>query len=202
MKKLAISTLAVLIACPAFAGHPQNGSSLQMWGLDPYIALRGGIAHTDTNYRFLGHKEAITDTTFQGRVAMGLQMNHQYRSEIEWSIYSKSKDSSTFGLPNDVEVTTKLQTLQMNAFMDVCTNATVRPVIGLGAGAGFADIKRTGSTIASHSNNKAGFSATGIMGMTFDMDMFALDVAARYTYVDVQSGLHNFGADIGLRFMF
>ena len=56
MKKLAISTLAVLIACPAFAGHPHDGSSWQIGGMDPYIGLRGGIAYNNTNYRFLGTK--------------------------------------------------------------------------------------------------------------------------------------------------
>jgi hypothetical protein len=34
------------------------------------------------------------------------------------------------------------------------------------------------------------------------MESFAVDVAARYTYADVRSGLHNFGGDIGIRFMF
>ena len=41
MKKIAVSALAALIACPAFAGinHPDQGSSWQMWGMDPYIGL-------------------------------------------------------------------------------------------------------------------------------------------------------------------
>lgn len=202
MKKIAISTLAVLMACPAFAGNPRDGSSWQIWGLDPYMALRGGIAYSNTNYRFLGTKESMTDVTIQGRAAMGLQMNKCYRSEIEWSIYSKAKDKASFGLANDVEVNTKLQTLLVNAFMDVGSYQTVRPFIGLGAGAGFSNIKRSGESIASHTSDKAGFSGTGILGMTFDMDSFAVDVATRYTYVDVQSGIHNFGADIGIRFMF
>ena len=202
MKKIAISTLAVLIACPAFAGNPRDGSSWQVWGLDPYMALRGGVAYNNTNYRFLGNKESMTDVVLQGRVAMGLQMNKCYRSEIEWSIASKAKDKSSFGLANDIEVSTKLQTLLVNTFMDIGGYHMVRPFIGLGAGAGFSNIKRSGTTIPSHTSDKAGFSGTGILGMTFDMDAFAVDVAARYTYVDVQSGLHNFGADVGIRFMF
>ena len=88
MKKLAISTLAVLIACPAFAGHPHDGSSWQIGGMDPYIGLRGGIAYSNTNYSFLDSKESMTDLTFQGRVAMGLEIDKQYRSEIDWSIKS------------------------------------------------------------------------------------------------------------------
>jgi len=202
MKKIAISTLAVLIACPAFAGNPRDGSSWQMWGLDPYMAMRGGISYMNTNYKFMGQKESMTDISFQGRLAMGLQMDKTYRSEIEWSIHSKAKDSSSFGLANDIDISTKLQTLLLNAFMDVGSYHTIRPYIGLGAGAGFSNIKRSGTGIASHTSDKAGFSATGIMGMTFDMDQFAVDVDARYTYVDVQSGLHNFGANVGIRFMF
>ena len=202
MKKIAISTLAVLIACPAFAGNPRDGSSWQLWGFDPYVALRGGIAYSNTNYRFLGTKESMTDVSLQGRAAMGLQINKCYRSEIEWSIYSKAKDSATFGLDSDVDVSTKLQTLLVNAFMNVGSYQIVRPFIGIGAGAGFADVERSGSTITKHHKDSAGFSGTGILGMTFDMDSFAVDVAARYTYVDVQSGIHNFGADVGIRFMF
>jgi len=201
MKKLAISTLAVLIACPAFAGHPRDGSSWQIGGLDPYIGLRGGIAYNNTNYNFLGNKESTTDMTFQGRAAIGLEMCDDYRTEIEWSIFTKAKDTARFN-DFDVDVSTKLQTLLMNAYMEWDTHGLVRPFVGLGAGAGFSSVERSGLGIVSHTSDKAGFSADGIIGMTFDWQQFAVDVAARYTYVDVQSGLHNFGADIGVRFMF
>lgn len=202
MKKIAISTLAVLIACPAFAGHPRDGSSWQVGGLDPYVGLRGGITYSNLNYNYLNEKESMTDAVLQGRVAMGLEINKQFRSEIEWSINGAAKDSARFGAA-DVDVKTNLQTLLMNTYMEFgpCT-AMIRPFVGLGAGAGFTSIKRSGAGIASHTNDKAGFSATGMMGMTFDMEQFAVDVAARYTYVDVMSGLHNFGADLGIRFMF
>ena len=56
MKKLAISTLAVLIACPAFAGQHCNDSFWSNW--DPYVALRGGIGYTNTNYNFDAQKES------------------------------------------------------------------------------------------------------------------------------------------------
>ena len=201
MKKIAISTLAVLIACPAFAGHPKDGSSWQICGLDPYIGLRGGVAYSNTNYRFLGNKESMTDVTFQGRAAMGLEIYDHYRTELEWSIYTKAKDTARFG-DFDVDVKTNLQTLLMNTYMEFGSYTTIRPFVGLGAGAGFSSVKRSGPDIVSHTNDKAGFSASGMMGMTFDMNQFAVDVAARYTYVDVQSGIHNFGADVGIRFMF
>ena len=66
MKKLAVSTLAVLLACPAFAGinHPDQGSSWQMWGLDPYIGLRGGMSYSNLNYKYDGNKESMTDYIF------------------------------------------------------------------------------------------------------------------------------------------
>ena len=201
MKKIAISTLAVLIACPAFAGHPRDGSSWQIGGMDPYIGLRGGIAYSNTNYRFLGEKESMTDATLQGRAAMGLEINKQYRSEIEWSIYTKAKDSARFA-DSTVDIKTNLQTLLLNTYYEFCSHSMVRPFLGLGAGVGFSSVKRSGTGVVKHTDDKAGFSATGIMGMTFDMDRFAVDVDTRYTYVDVHSGLHNFGADIGIRFMF
>ena len=201
MKKLAISTLAVLIACPAFAGNPRDGSSWQIAGLNPYMALRGGIAYENVNYKFAGSKESMTDVVFQGRVGMGLEMNKQYRSEIEWSIFSKGEDTARFGDYN-VKVKTDMQTLLWNTYMEFGNFTTVRPFLGLGVGAGFSDIRRSGTGIVSHSSDKAGVAANAIMGMTFDMDLFAVDVAARYTYVDVASGMHNFGGDIGIRFMF
>ncbi|MBR4506979.1 MAG: outer membrane beta-barrel protein [Alphaproteobacteria bacterium] len=201
MKKLAISTLAVLIACPAFAGYQNEGSSWQIWGFDPYIGLRGGVAYNNTNYNFLGNKASLTDATLQGRVALGLEMCDNYRTEIEWSMFSKAKDTARFN-DYDVDVKTSLQTLLMNAYMEFDTHSMIRPFIGLGAGAGFASIDRSGFGIMPHTSDKAGFAANGVMGMTFDWQQFAVDVAARYTYVDVQSGLHNFGADVGIRFMF
>lgn len=201
MKKIAISTLAVLIACPAFAGHPRDGSSWQIAGLDTYMALRGGIGYNNTNYKFAGTKESMTDVTFQGRVAMGLELNKTFRSEIEWAIHSKAEDTAKFGAYN-VKVKTDLQTLLWNSYMEFGNFSIVRPFIGMGVGAGFSDIRRSGTDIVSHSSDKAGVAADATMGMTFDMEKFAVDVSARYTYVDVASGLHNFSGDVGIRFMF
>lgn len=63
-------------------------------------------------------------------------------------------------------------------------------------------VKRHGDLVPRKSESKTRFSAMGTMGVTFDMERFAVDLAARYTYVDIQSGLHNFGGDVGIRFMF
>ena len=202
MKKIAISTLAVLIACPAFAGNYGSGSSWQLFGLDPYIGLRGGASYTNLNYNYNDHKESMSDMVFQGRAALGLEVCDTVRSEIEWSIYSKAKDSADFGTAGDVKVDTKLQTLLWNTYWEFGGYHVVRPFIGLGAGVAFADVKRDVPALGDHSESKTRFSAMGALGVTFDMERFAVDIAARYNYVDIQSGLHNFGGDIGIRFMF
>ncbi len=204
MKKLAISTFAVLMACPAFAGinHPDQGSSWQMWGMDPYIGLRGGMSYTNLNYKYDGNKESMTDYIFQGRAALGLEVCDKVRSEIEWSYYGKSSDSERFGAAGNIDVETKLQTLLWNNYMEFGHYKIVRPFAGLGLGMAFADVKRDGALVPHHSESKTRFSGMGTLGVTFDMERFAVDVAARYTYVDIQSGLHNFGGDVGIRFMF
>ncbi len=202
MKKIAMSTLAVLIACPAFAGPQQGGSSWQLFGFDPYIGIRGGAGYTNLNYSFNDHKETLSDMVFQGRAAMGLEICDTVRSEIEWSIYSKAKDHADFGDAGKIEVETKLQTLLWNMYWEFGDYRIVRPFVGLGAGAAFTDVKRTYPEIYERSESKTRFSAMGTLGVTFDMQRFAVDLAARYNYVDVNSGLHNFGGDVGIRFMF
>ena len=198
-----MSALAVLVACPAFAiNHPDQGSSWQMWGMDPYIGLRGGMSYTNLNYKYDKNKESMTDFIFQGRAAMGLEVCDTVRSELEWSYYGKMSDRENFGVAGSIDVETKLQTVLWNNYLEFGEYKMVRPFVGMGVGMGFADIKRQGSLVPHHSESKTRFAGDLTMGMTFDMERFAVDVAARYTYVDVQSGLHNFGGDVGIRFMF
>lgn len=203
MKKLAISTLAVLMACPAFAiNHPDQGSSWKMWGMDPYIGLRGGMSYTNLNYKYDGNKESITDWIFQGRAALGLEVCDTVRSEMEWTYYGKTSDKADFGPAGNIDVDAKLQTLLWNNYMEFGSYNMVRPFAGLGVGMAFADVKRDGKLVPHHSESKTRVGAMATMGVTFDMERFAVDLAARYTYVDIQSGLHNFGGDVGIRFMF
>lgn len=203
MKKFAISTLAVLLACPAFAiNHPDQGSSWTMWGFDPYIGLRGGMSYTNLNYKYDGDKKSMTDYVLQGRAAMGLEICDTLRSEIEWTYFGKLSDSETFGDAGSIDVKAKMQTLLWNSFMEFGPYKIVRPFVGMGVGMAFTDVSRSGELISHHSKSKTGVSAQGSLGVTFDMERFAVDLAARYTYVDVDSGLHNFGGDIGIRFMF
>ena len=203
MKKLAISTLAVLLACPAFAmNHPDQGSSWQMWGMDPYIGLRGGMSYTNLNYKYEGNKESMTDYIFQGRAALGLEVCDTVRSEIEWTYFGKTSDQEKFGAAGGIDVEAKMQTLLWNNYMEFGPYKIVRPFVGVGAGIAMTDVKRHGDLVPRKSESKTRFSAMGTMGVTFDMERFAVDLAARYTYVDIQSGLHNFGGDVGIRFMF
>ncbi|MBE6461845.1 MAG: hypothetical protein E7006_03325 [Alphaproteobacteria bacterium] len=204
MKKLAISTLAVLIACPAFAGinHPDQGSSWTMWGMDPYVGLRGGMSYTNLNYKYAGNKESITDYIFQGRAALGLEVCDTVRSEIEWSYLGKTSDQENFGAAGGIDVEAKMQTLLWNNYLEFGHYKIVRPFAGFGVGMAFTDVKRHGDLVPRHSENKNRFAGMGTLGVTFDMERFAVDLAARYTYIDIQSGLHNFGGDVGIRFMF
>ena len=202
MKKIVISTLAVLIACPAFAGTHKQDSDWQMFGLNPYIALRGGLGYTNLNYSFNDRKESMTDMDFQGRAALGLEICDTVRSEVEWSIFSKAKDNDTFGTSTQVDIDAKLQTLLVNSYWEFGGYQIVRPFVGLGVGAAFSEVTRKIPAVADHHQSRGSVAAMGTLGMTFDMDYFAVDVAARYTYADVNSGLHNFGGDVGIRFMF
>ena len=201
MKKLAISTLAIVLACPAFAGQ-HSDSSFSIMGLDPYIGLRGGMGYHNLRYSFNDHRENVQDLTFQGRVAMGLEMCDKARSEIEYSFYSKAKDTKDFGDIKNVKVESKLQTLMWNTFWEFGNYEMIRPFIGAGIGLAFTDVSRHGDTIEKYSRDRTRFGAMGSIGMTFDWKVFAVDVAARYNYVDVNSGLHDFGGDVGVRFMF
>ncbi len=202
MKKIVISTLAVLAVCPAFARHPDQGSSWQMFGMDPYIALRGGLTYENLNVKYNGHKKSMDDWVFQGRVAMGLEVCKTVRSEIEWSIHGKAKDDDYFGDAGRVKFDTKLQTLMWNSYWEFGGYQIVRPFVGLGAGAAFAKVHRDAPGVAYYGNSKTRFSGLATAGITFDMERFAVDIAARYNYVDLQSGMHNFGGDVGIRFMF
>ena len=200
MKKIIISTLAVLVAMPAFAGSNQN-SSWQMFGLDPYIGLRGGMGWTNINAHYNGHKKSIDDHEFQGRAALGLEVCDTVRSEIEWSIFSKVKDNKKFG-DQRVDVESKLQTLLWNSYMEFGSYDIVRPFAGVGLGAGFSKLTRDVAYGPHKTQDNTRFAAMGTLGVSFDWQRLAVDLAARYTYVDVASGLHNFGGDLGIRFMF
>ena len=200
MKNVAIPVLAALVACPAMAGQHNQES---FWdSLNPYMALRVGAGYTNLNYRYDGYRESLTDEEMHGRAALGLAMwCNRARTEVEWSMFTKLKDSETFGDTN-VNVDTKLQTLLMNVYMDFGDYKMIRPFFGMGAGVGFIEQSVVPTGAASFNNDKGGFSAMGTLGVTFDWRVFAVDMALRYNYTDVNSGMHNFTGDIGIRYMF
>lgn len=204
MKKIMVSALAVLIACPAFAGmHRAENGTWQMWGMDPYIGLHGGMTWENLNYSFNDKKETMSDLVFQGRVSAGLEVCDTVRSEIEYSFFGKGKDHADFNTDERMDVETKLQTLMWNSYWEFGGYKMVRPFVGMGLGLAFADVDRKdGAVYGNGGSDKTTFAAMGAMGVTFDMDYFAVDIAARYNYIDIQSGMHNFGADMGIRFMF
>ena len=86
--------------------------------------------------------------------------------------------------------------------MDLGNYKMIRPFVGLGAGIAMAEVKTSAPDIVAFEKDKTRFSAMGTMGVTFDWNVFAVDMAFRYTYADINSGLHNFGGDVGLRYMF
>ena len=200
MKKVAIPVLAALVACPAMAGQYRQESFLDT--LNPYMALHVGAGYTNLNYRYNGYKESLSDEEMHGRVALGLSMwCNKARTEVEWSMFTKTKDDDRFGA-DSVKVDTKLQTLLMNSYMDLGNYKMVRPFIGLGAGAAFTEQTRNVLGGDRHKHDKGSFAAMGALGVTFDWRIFAVDMALRYTYADVNSGLHNFTGDVGVRYMF
>ena len=200
MKKVAIPVLAAIIACPAMAGQHHQES---FWNtINPYMGLRVGAGYTNHNYSFDDKKKSLTDEEMHGRAALGLAMwCNKARTEVEWSMFTKLKDSETFGDTN-VNVDTKLQTLLMNVYMDFGDYKMIRPFFGMGAGVGFIEQSVVPTGAASFNNDKGGFSAMGTLGVTFDWRVFAVDMALRYNYTDVNSGMHNFTGDIGIRYMF
>ena len=200
MKKVAIPVLAAIVACPAMAGQH---SSMSFWDtINPYMGLRIGAGYTNHNYSYNDKKEALSDEEMHGRVALGLSMwCNKARTEVEWSMFTKIKDDATFA-GDRVKVDTKMQTLLMNSYMEFGDYRMVRPFVGLGAGVAFTDVTRDVIGGTTKKQNQAKFAAMGTLGMTIDWRVFAVDMAFRYTYADVNSGLHNFGGDIGVRYMF
>ena len=200
MKKVAIPVLAAIVACPAMAGQHNQESFFDT--INPYMALRIGAGYTNQNYSYNNKKESLSDEEMHGRVALGLSMwCNRARTEVEWSMFTKVKDDANFA-GTKVKLDTKLQTLLMNAYMELGDYKMVHPFVGLGAGVAFSGVTREIEGVGTKDHDQTKFSAMGTMGITIDWRLFAVDMAFRYTYADINSGLHNFGGDIGVRYMF
>ena len=203
MKKLIATSMAVLIAAPAFAGgqmYEQQTSNFMGWDILPYVALRGGATYGNLNYHFNGTKESVSQNLYQARAALGLSMYDKSRVEIEGSFFTKGNKHKSFGNEDNVNVSSKNIELMANAYMDLGDFHYIQPFVGLGAGMAF--IKTAAEGTYHQSQDKTRFSAMGTMGLGMPFGCFKVDVAARYNYIDVAGGMHDFGGDVGVRYMF
>lgn len=200
MKKLIASSLAVLIAAPAFAGgqmYEQQTTNFMGWDILPYVALRGGATYGNLNYNFNGAKENVSQNLYQARAALGLSIYEKTRVEIEGSFFTKGNKNKAFNNLENVGVSSKNIELMANAYMDIGRFHYIQPFAGLGAGLAFIDTQAADVT-----KDGTRFSAMGTLGLAMPFGCFAVEVAARYNYIDVESGMHNFSGDIGVRYMF
>ena len=204
MKKLIASSMAVLLATPALAGgyaYEQQPTSVWGWEILPYMALRGGATYGNLNYNFNNVKEDLGLNMYQIRTALGLTMSDAARFEIEGSFFTKGKKTKDFGDVQNVNVSAKNIELMANTYMNIGHFKYIQPFAGLGAGLAFVDTKANVDGV-SFSKDRTKFSAMGALGLDMPFGCFSVDVTARYNYVDVSSGMHNFSGDIGVRYMF
>ena len=200
MKKLIATSMAVLIAAPAFAGgrnYEQQTTDFLGWDILPYVSLRGGATYGNLNYSYNDTKESVSQNLYQARAALGLSLYDKTRVEIEGSLFTKGNKIKGFGDAQNVSVSSKNIELMANAYMDLWHFHYIKPFVGLGAGLAFMDIQADEA-----SKSDTNFSAMGTLGLAMPFGCFDVEVAARYNYIDVASGMHNFSGDIGIRYKF
>lgn len=204
MKKLIATSMAVFLVAPAFAGgqmYEQQTSNFLGWEILPYVALRGGATYGNLNYNFNDTKKSTTQNLYQLRAALGLTVYETSRFEIEGSFFTKGKDTKDFGDIDNVKVTTENIELMANAYMNIGHFRYIQPFAGIGAGMAFIDTKATAAGLENNRNNTR-FSGMVTLGLDMPFGCYSIDVAARYNYIDVASGMHDFSGDIGIRYMF
>ncbi len=204
MKKLIAGSMAVLLSAPAFAGgqmYEQQTTNFLGWDILPYVAVRGGATYGNLNYNFNDKKESVSQNLYQARVAMGLSVYQTARMEIEGSFFTKGKEKKDFGNVDNVEVSSRNIELMANTYMDLGHFRYIQPFAGLGAGMAF--IKTEGKVPGyEKSRTNTRFSGMATLGLAMPFGCYSVDVAARYNYIDVASGMHDFSGDIGIRYMF
>ena len=204
MKKLIATSMAVLLATPALAGgynYEQQPTDFMGWSVLPYVALRGGATYGVLKADFNNLKEDVSQNMYQVRTALGLSLYEKTRFEIEGSFFTKGRKTTDFGNIPNVEVTSKNIELMANTYMDLGSFKYIQPFAGLGAGLAFIDTKFNATDVY-YSKDLTRLSMMGTLGLSMPFGCFAVDVAARYNYVDVASGMHNFSGDVGVRYMF
>lgn len=203
MKKIIAGSMAVLLTVPAFAGssYEQTPTNFMGWDVLPYIALRGGATYANLNNNFNDVKESVSQNLYQVRTALGLSMYKTARFEVEGSFFTKGKEKKGFGNIDNVEVSTENIELMANTYMNIGHFKHIQPFAGMGLGLAFLDIKESYPGF-SHSKDHVKFSGMATLGLDMPFGCYSVDVAARYNYIDVESGMHNFSADVGIRYMF
>ena len=204
MKKLIATSMAVFLVAPAFAGgqaYQQQTTDFFGWNILPYVALRGGATYGNLNYSLNDHKESVSQNLYQARVALGLSAYETARFEIEGSFFTKGNKTKSFGDVANVDVSSKNIELMANAYMNIGKFHYIQPFAGIGAGMAFVDTTAE-NVDGRQSRDSTRFSGMGTLGLEMPFGCFTVDIAARYNYIDVESGMHNFSGDIGIRYMF
>ena len=205
MKKLVAGSMAVFLSVPAFAGgynkYEQQTTNFLGWEILPYVAVRGGATYGNLNYGFNNAKESVGQNLYQARLALGMAMYDTARLELEGTFFTKGKAKKGFNDIDNVEITSKNIELMANTYMNIGHFHYIQPFAGLGAGLAFM---KTEASIPGFTESKDGtkFSAMATLGLEMPFGCYSVDVAARYNYIDVASGMHDFGGDIGIRYMF
>ena len=204
MKKIIATSMAVLLSVPAFAGgrsYEQEPRNMMGWEVLPYVALRGGATYANLNYSFTDVKESVSQNLYQIRAAMGLSMYDTARVEVEGSFFTKGKRKENFGSISDVEISTENIELMANAYMDLGHFRYIQPFAGLGVGMAFIETKASYPGFE-HSKDHTRWTGMATLGLAMPFGCYSVDVAARYNYIDVSSGMHDFSADVGIRYKF
>ena len=84
-----------------------------------------------------------------------------------------------------------------NAYLDLWHFRYIQPLAGIDAGMAFIDTQAADS-----SKDGTKLSLMGTLGLAMPFGCFGVEIAARYNYIDVESGMHNFSGDVGIRYMF
>lgn len=204
MKKLIATSMAVLLTVPAFAGgqkYEQQTTNFLGWDILPYVAVRGGATYGNLNYNLNDTKKDVTQNLYQVRAALGLSMYETARLEIEGSFFTKGKATKKFGTIDNVDVSSENIELMANTYMNIGHFHYIQPFAGIGAGLAFIETKATAAGLRESKDNTR-FSGMVTLGLAMPFGCYSVDVAARYNYIDVQSGMHDFSGDIGIRYMF
>ena len=204
MKKLIATSMAVLLTVPAFAGgqkYEQQTTDFFGWDILPYVAVRGGATYGNLNYNFNDTKKDVSQNLYQVRAALGLSMYETARFEIEGSFFTKGKATKKFGNIDNVDVSSKNIELMANTYMNLGHFHYIQPFVGIGAGLAFIETKASAAGIHKTDDN-TGFSGMATVGLSMPFGCYSVDVAARYNYIDIESGMHDFSGDVGISYKF